>query len=130
MSGVRHSIPVAVIIGMMGAGKTRVGKEVAHIMDLPFADADVEIQHDIGMGIPEFFEREGEPAFRKVEADLIADMLEDFDGIFSLGGGAPMTPSTQCALAEYIDRGHGTRQSWRWPSYAERRRRRPLEEAV
>jgi len=105
VSGVRHSIPVAVIIGMMGAGKTRVGKEVAHIMDLPFADADVEIQHDIGMGIPEFFEREGEPAFRKVEADLIADMLEDFDGIFSLGGGAPMTPSTQCALAEYIDRG-------------------------
>ena len=105
MSGVRHSIPVAVIIGMMGAGKTRVGKEVAHIMDLPFADADVEIQHDIGMGIPEFFEREGEPAFRKVEADLIADMLEEFDGIFSLGGGAPMTPSTQRALAEYIDRG-------------------------
>ena len=105
MSGVRHSIPVAVIIGMMGAGKTRVGKEVAHIMDLPFADADVEIQHGIGMGIPEFFEREGEPAFRKVEADLIADMLEDFDGIFSLGGGAPMTPSTQRALAEYIDRG-------------------------
>lgn len=105
MSGVRHSIPVAVIIGMMGAGKTRVGKEVAHIMDLPFADADVEIQHDIGMGIPEFFERESEPAFRKVEADLIADMLEDFDGIFSLGGGAPMTPSTQRALAEYIDRG-------------------------
>ena len=105
MSGVRHSIPVAVIIGMMGAGKTRVGKEVAHIMDLPFADADVEIQHDIGMGIPEFFECEGEPAFRKVEADLIADMLEDFDGIFSLGGGAPMTPSTQRALAEYIDRG-------------------------
>lgn len=105
MSGVRHSIPVAVIIGMMGAGKTRVGKEVAHIMDLPFADADVEIQHDIGMGIPEFFEREGEPAFRKVEADLIAEMLEDFDGIFSLGGGAPMTPSTQRALAEYIDRG-------------------------
>ena len=105
VSGVRHSIPVAVIIGMMGAGKTRVGKEVAHIMDLPFADADVEIQHDIGMGIPEFFEREGEPAFRKVEADLIADMLEDFDGIFSLGGGAPMTPSTQRVLAEYIDRG-------------------------
>ena len=105
MSGVRHSIPVAVIIGMMGAGKTRVGKEVAHNMDLPFADADVEIQHDIGMGIPEFFECEGEPAFRKVEADLIADMLEDFDGIFSLGGGAPMTPSTQRALAEYIDRG-------------------------
>lgn len=104
MSGVR-TMPVAVIIGMMGAGKTRVGKEVAHIMDLPFADADVEIEHEVGMGIPEFFERRGEQAFRKVEADLIADMLEDFDGIFSLGGGAPMTPSTQRALADYIARG-------------------------
>lgn len=104
MSGVR-TMPVAVIIGMMGAGKTRVGKEVAHIMDLPFADADVEIEHEVGMSIPEFFERRGEQAFRKVEADLIADMLEDFDGIFSLGGGAPMTPSTQRALADYIARG-------------------------
>ena len=68
-------MPVAVLIGMMGAGKTRVGKEVAHIMNLPFADADVCIEREVGMSIPEFFEREGEPEFRKVEADLIADML-------------------------------------------------------
>lgn len=104
MSGER-TMPVAVLIGMMGAGKTRVGKEVAHIMNLPFADADVCIEREVGMSIPEFFEREGEPEFRKVEADLIADMLEDFDGIFSLGGGAPMTPSTRDALADYISRG-------------------------
>ena len=44
MSGMRR--PVAVIIGMMGAGKTRVGKEVAQMMNLPFADADNEIEHD------------------------------------------------------------------------------------
>ena len=44
--------PVAVIIGMMGAGKTRVGKEVAQLMSLPFADADVEIEHEVGMRIP------------------------------------------------------------------------------
>ncbi|NEG54605.1 bifunctional shikimate kinase/3-dehydroquinate synthase [Bifidobacterium sp. SMA15] len=87
---------------MMGAGKTRVGKEVAHLMRLPFADADVEIEREVGMKIPAYFERYGEPAFREVEADLIADYLEDFDGIFSLGGGAPMTPSTQDALADYI----------------------------
>ena len=47
--------PVAVIIGMMGAGKTRVGKEVAQLMSLPFADADVEIEHEVGMRIPEYF---------------------------------------------------------------------------
>lgn len=50
MSGMRR--PVAVIIGMMGAGKTRVGKEVAQMMNLPFADADNEIEHDAGMRIP------------------------------------------------------------------------------
>lgn len=54
-----------------------------------------EIEREVGMKIPSYFEEYGEPAFREVEADLIADMLEDFDGIFSLGGGAPMTPSTQ-----------------------------------
>lgn len=97
--------PRAVIIGMMGAGKTRVGKEVAHMLRLPFADADVEIEREVGMKIPSYFEEYGEPAFREVEVDLIADMLEDFDGIFSLGGGAPMTPSTQHALASYIDHG-------------------------
>ena len=91
--------PRAVIIGMMGAGKTRVGKEVAHMLRLPFADADVEIEREVGMKIPSYFEEYGEPAFREVEADLIADMLEDFDGIFSLGGGAPMTPSTQPATS-------------------------------
>ncbi|PST46487.1 3-dehydroquinate synthase [Bifidobacterium callitrichos] len=97
--------PRAVIIGMMGAGKTRVGKEVAHMMRIPFADADVEIEREVGMKIPAYFDKYGEPAFRKVEADLIADFLEDFDGIFSLGGGAPMTPSTQDALADYIAAG-------------------------
>lgn len=97
--------PHAVIIGMMGAGKTRVGKEVAHMLRLPFADADVEIEHKVGMKIPAYFDKHGEPAFREVEADLIADFLEDFDGIFSLGGGAPMTPSTQEALVDYIAQG-------------------------
>ena len=100
MSGMRR--PVAVIIGMMGAGKTRVGKEVAQMMNLPFADADNEIEHDAGMRIPEYFEKYGEPEFRRLESDVVLDMLEDFDGIFSLGGGAPMTPSIQEGLAQYI----------------------------
>ena len=70
--------PVAVIIGMMGAGKTRVGKEVAQLMSMPFADADVEIEHEVGMRIPEYFERHGEPAFREVESEVIAGMLHGF----------------------------------------------------
>lgn len=94
--------PVAVIIGMMGAGKTRVGREVAQMMDLPFLDADSEIEHDAGMRIPEYFERYGEPAFRELESDVVLDVLEDFDGIFSLGGGAPMTKSIQEGLRNYI----------------------------
>ena len=130
--------PRAVIIGMMGAGKTRVGKEVAHMLRLPFADADVEIEREVGMKIPSYFEEYGEPAFREVEADLIADMLEDFDGIFSLGGGAPMTPSTQHALASYIDHGgrvvyggsHGTREPWGRPAHAQWQRQLPLEKTV
>lgn len=100
--------PALVIIGMMGAGKTRVGKEVAKLLSLPFADADVEIERETGMRIPEYFSRFGEPAFRKVEAELIARMVsgdEDFCGVFSLGGGAPMTPSTQDVLADYIETG-------------------------
>ena len=82
-NGDNEARPYAVIIGMMGAGKTRVGKEVAHMLDIPFADADVEIEREVGMKIPAYFEQYGEPAFRKVEADLIADFLESFDGIFS-----------------------------------------------
>ena len=103
MAGMRR--PVAVIIGMMGAGKTRVGKEVAQMMNLPFADADNEIEYDAGMRIPEYFEKYGESEFRKLESDVVLDMLEDFDGIFSLGGGAPMTPSIQEGLARYVASG-------------------------
>ena len=107
--------PVAVIIGMMGAGKTRVGKEVAQLMSMPFADADVEIEHEVGMRIPEYFERHGEPAFREVESEVIAGMLHGFGGVFALGGGAPMTPAVQDDLKEYIeDGGKVVQETRRW----------------
>ena len=80
MSG-RH--PVAVIIGMMGAGKTRVGREVAQMLGLPFLDADIEIEREVGMGIPDYFAQYGEPAFRRVERELVARTLDGFDGIFA-----------------------------------------------
>lgn len=97
--------PRAVIIGMMGAGKTRIGSLSARILDLDFVDADHEIERVVGMNIPQYFERYGEPAFRDVERDVIHRMLHDFDGLFALGGGAPMTPAVQDDLRDYMDHG-------------------------
>ena len=97
--------PLAVIIGMMGAGKTRLGKEMAQMMGLPFRDADIQIERRIGMSIPQYFAQQGEPAFRDVEREVILETLEGFDGIYALGGGAPMTPAVQQGLAAYARAG-------------------------
>lgn len=97
--------PLAVIIGMMGAGKTRLGKEMAQMMGLPFRDADIQIERRIGMSIPQYFAQQGESAFRDVEREVILETLEGFDGIYALGGGAPMTPAVQQGLAAYARAG-------------------------
>ncbi|KFI46769.1 3-dehydroquinate synthase [Bifidobacterium bohemicum] len=97
--------PLAVIIGMPGAGKTRVGQLAAHMLDVGFKDADVEIEKEVGMRIPEYFRHYGEAAFRVVEARIIARLIESFDGLLALGGGAPMTLSTQRVLTRYVQRG-------------------------
>ncbi|EFA23565.1 bifunctional shikimate kinase/3-dehydroquinate synthase [Bifidobacterium gallicum] len=86
---------------MMGAGKTRIGKEASHLLGLPFADADLCIEQAIGMPIPQYFAEHGEPAFREVERDVVIEHLQRFPGIFALGGGAPMTPAIQDALEQY-----------------------------
>ena len=99
------SQPVAVIIGMPGAGKTRVGREVAKLLGLSFLDSDERFEREYGMKIPEYFRHYDEQAFRKDESDLICDLLEEFDGILSLGGGAPMTASTRQALERYKQTG-------------------------
>lgn len=69
-------------------GRKDPSAEVAQMMmpNLPFLDADSEIEHDAGMRIPEYFEHMANPAFRDLESDVVLDILEDFDGIFSLGG--------------------------------------------
>ncbi len=103
MAGMRR--PVAVIIGMMGAGKTRVGKEAAQMMRLPFADADNEIERDAGMKIPSYFEGTANRNSVSSKATLCLICLRISTVSFRLGGGAPMTPSTQHALASYIDHG-------------------------
>ena len=84
---------------MMGAGKSTVGKRLAARLDLPFADADTEIEAAAGMTIAEIFKCHGEPAFRDGEARVIRRLLEGAPHIIATGGGAYMRPDTRAAIA-------------------------------
>ena len=84
-----------VLVGMMGAGKTAVGKRVAQRLRLPFVDADAEIEAGARMTIPEIFERFGEAYFRDGERKVIARLLEEGQRVLATGGGAFMNPVTR-----------------------------------
>ena len=89
-----------VLVGLMGAGKTTVGRRVAAALDLPFADADQEIEAAAGCTISEIFERHGEPAFRDGERKVIARLLKGPVSVLSTGGGAFMDPETRRKIKE------------------------------
>lgn len=98
-------IPLAVIIGMPAAGKSRVGREVANIMNMPFCDTDAIIESEVAMPIPQYFEQYGQEAFRDVEARIVKSVIlgnQAEEGIVSLGGGAPLRQETQEVLQEYM----------------------------
>lgn len=77
-----------VMVGMMGAGKTAVGRALAARLNAPFLDSDHEIEAAANMTIPEIFERDGEPFFREKETQVITRLLEEERGVLSTGGGA------------------------------------------
>jgi len=77
-----------VLVGMMGAGKTAVGKALAARLGAPFLDSDAEIEAAANMSIAEIFERDGEAFFRDRETEVIDRLLETQCGILSTGGGA------------------------------------------
>lgn len=89
----RLNRPVA-LIGMMGAGKTRLGKILSERLHLPFVDSDEEIEKAAGLSIPEIFEKFGEPYFRDGERRVIKRLIEEGGHIISTGGGAVMNPDT------------------------------------
>jgi shikimate kinase/3-dehydroquinate synthase len=89
-----------VLIGMMGAGKTSVGKRLAQKLGLPFADADDEIEAGSQMSIPEIFERFGESYFRDGERRVIARLLDGPPKVLSTGGGAFLNEETRRRVAE------------------------------
>ncbi len=87
-----------VLIGLMGAGKTAVGRRLANWLDLPFTDADSEIEEAAGQTIKEIFAEHGEAYFRTGERKVIARLLESGPQVLATGGGAYMDPQTRAAI--------------------------------
>ena len=86
------------LVGMMGAGKTSMGKRLAVRLEVSFADADHEIEAAAGMTVAEIFAKYGEPEFRRLERSVIARLLHDKPGILATGGGAYMDETTRAAM--------------------------------
>jgi len=84
-----------VLVGMMGAGKSSIGRRLAGRLGIPFIDADSEIENAAGMSIPEIFEKHGEPYFRAGEKRVIARLLDSGPQVLATGGGAVMDQNTR-----------------------------------
>ena len=89
-----------VLVGMMGAGKTTVGRRLAPRIGLPFFDADNEIEQAAGMSVAELFKRHGEQSFREGEAKVLARLLDDPPCVIATGGGALINADTRQRIAE------------------------------
>ncbi|MER2508381.1 MAG: shikimate kinase [Amaricoccus sp.] len=92
-----------VLVGLMGAGKTSVGKRLAQLLEVDFTDSDAEIERAAGMTVPEIFARLGEAAFRDGERRVISRLLAERPGVLATGGGAFVEPRTREEIAV-----HGT----------------------
>ena len=84
-----------VLVGMMGAGKSSIGRRLAVRLAIPFVDADTEIESAAGMSISEIFDKHGEPYFRAGEARVIARLLDNGPQVLSTGGGSVMDQHTR-----------------------------------
>ncbi len=92
-----------VLVGFMGAGKTTVGNLLAARLGLPFADSDDVIERRVGRPIRQIFAADGEPAFRALEHQVIAELLDGPALVLALGGGAAQYPQTQALLTRGDD---------------------------
>jgi len=93
-----HLTRTVALVGLMGAGKSAIGRRLAQRLGLPFVDADDEIERAAGCTVSEFFERFGEAEFRAGERRVIARLLEGPPQVLSTGGGAYMDPETRALL--------------------------------
>lgn len=90
-----------VLIGMMGAGKTSVGRRLAAVLDLPFVDADAEIEQAANLTIAEIFSTYGEDYFREGEGKVIARLLAGGPKVIATGGGAFMNDETRAEIGRH-----------------------------
>ncbi|MDX8349078.1 shikimate kinase [Cognatiyoonia sp. IB215446] len=89
-----------VLVGMMGSGKTAIGRSLAASLDVSFVDSDAAIEEAAALTIPEIFARDGEAFFRKREAEVLRRLLSGPPGIVSTGGGAFLAVENRDAIAE------------------------------
>jgi len=88
------------LVGLMGVGKSSVGRRLANAIGLPFRDADTEVETAAGRSIPDIFADLGEPAFREGERRVIARLLDEPPHVLATGGGAFMNPETRRLIKE------------------------------
>ncbi|HEY2112739.1 MAG TPA: shikimate kinase [Dongiaceae bacterium] len=106
MTAVKDSAPAKsptktiVLVGLMGAGKSCIGKRLAHRLGLAFVDADHEVERAAGCSIAEIFARHGEADFRDGERRVIARLLDNPVHVLATGGGAFMDPRTRALIGE------------------------------
>ena len=93
-----------VLVGFMGAGKTTVGHLLSAHLGLPFVDSDLVIEQRSGRPARQIFAEDGEPAFRALEHEVIAGLLDGPDLVLAVGGGAAEHPGTRALLARGDDR--------------------------
>ena len=89
------------LVGMMGSGKSAIGKVISSILDVPFSDADVEIERAAKLSIPEIFERHGEKFFRDKEDQVIKRLLQETPRILATGGGAFVNKKIRTSIKQY-----------------------------
>lgn len=93
------SVPkTIVLVGLMGAGKSSIGRRLAQVLGLPFIDADSEIEAAAGASIEEIFARDGEAAFRAGERRVLARLLDNPIQVLATGGGAFMDADTRALI--------------------------------
>ena len=89
-----------VLVGLMGAGKSSVGRRLAHALGLPFRDADDEVERAAGRSVSEIFDELGETAFRDGERRVIARLLQEPPHVLATGGGAFMNAETRKLIGD------------------------------
>ena len=92
-----------VLVGFMGAGKTTVGHLLSARLGVPFVDSDLVIEQRSGRPVRQIFAEDGEPAFRALEHEVIAGLLDGPDAVLAVGGGAAEHPGTRALLARGDD---------------------------